>query len=59
MSKFKGFHGPGGKGGLMRMRAFYCRKNPFDIHAQPLPRKQLKGPAQRDGDPRNGQQPPK
>ena len=36
MTKHKGFHGPGGKGGLVRQMAFYCRKNPWDVKAQPL-----------------------
>lgn len=39
MSKKKHFHGPGGKGGLVRQMAFYCRKNPWDVKAQPLARK--------------------
>lgn len=43
MSKHKGFHGPGGKGGLVRQMAFYCRKNPWDVKAQPLAKR--KAPA--------------
>ena len=42
MTKKKNFHGTGGKGGLVRQMAFYCKKNPHDVMAQPLS-KQKKG----------------
>lgn len=45
MTKKKNFHGPGGKGGLVRQRAFYCKKNPYDVMAQPLSNKQKNAPA--------------
>lgn len=43
MTKKKSFHGTGGKGGLVRQRAFYCKKNPYDVMAQPLSNKQKRG----------------
>lgn len=58
MTKHKGFHGPGGKGVLVRQMAFYCRKNPWDVKAQPLARKKetntvaLTPPPEQEGEPR-------